>query len=135
MTVRFRSAKLAALAVVSHILYGFEYAVQVRPATTPTKRTKPSLKPWTREDLPRVILIDPADTGRYRTETGSADGSHASPRPHARRAHYRTLRAERFKENRGRRIAIRQAWIGDAQWEHAGQIYKVLPSPIPLIRP
>jgi len=123
------------LAAISHILYGFEYAVEVRPAKTAERKTKPTLKPWTREDLPRIILIDPAEIGQYRKCSAGTGKTNASARPHQRRAHYRTLRAERFGNNCGKKIAIRQAWIGDTEWEHEGQIYKVLPTPATVVKP
>lgn len=47
---------------------------------------------------------------------------------HNRRAHYRTLRSERFRYARGKRIFVRATWVGPKEWKDAGgkQIYHIL---------
>lgn len=43
---------------------------------------------------------------------------------HARRAHYRLLKSEKFRNKRGKRIFIRSTWIGPKEWEDTkGNIY------------
>lgn len=104
-----------------------EYMVerrQILPVTRQKKAAKTNeSKPWLREDLPHIILIDPGKVNDYRSvPSGSA---HASPRPHQRRGHWRVLSADRYREKR--KVRVRQAWIGDPEWQCDGQSYKVLP--------
>ena len=82
-------------------------------------------KPWTRNDLKTVIVIDLAEAKRYghRIDRG---GSHASPSPHVRRGHYATLRAKRFGLNVGKRVWRKQAWVGDTEWVFDGSHYRVV---------
>lgn len=48
-----------------------------------------------------------------------------SPVPHARRRHFRTLRSDRFKESRGKRIIVAASWVGPTEGEHDGRKYEV----------
>lgn len=84
-------------------------------------------KPWLRDDLPRTIMLDLTSAKRYGHP--NRGGTHASPHPHQRRGHFKTLRAERFGENRGKRIWTRPAWVGDREWIYNGATYKVLDLP------
>jgi hypothetical protein len=47
---------------------------------------------------------------------------------HNRRAHYRTLRHQRYRFARGQRVLVRAAWVGPKEWKDEGgkQIYKIL---------
>jgi hypothetical protein len=47
---------------------------------------------------------------------------------HARRAHYRELRAARFRFARGKRVFVRASWVGPKEWREEGsrQIYRIL---------
>jgi hypothetical protein len=47
---------------------------------------------------------------------------------HNRRAHFRTLRHERYRFARGQRVFVRAAWIGPKEWRDEGgrQIYRIL---------
>jgi len=47
---------------------------------------------------------------------------------HNRRAHYKTLKHERFRFARGKRIFVKATWIGPKEWADEGgkQIYKIL---------
>src|SRR5262249_22043072 len=47
---------------------------------------------------------------------------------HNRRAHYRTLRHQRFRFARGKQIFVRDTWVGPKEWKDEGgrQIYKIL---------
>jgi len=99
------------------------------PAARAAKTAKTAdLKPWLDERLPQIILIDPNRVNEFRDGRPTAGGTHASPRPHQRRGHWKTLSAERFKEARGKRLWIKPTWVGDTEWECDGQVYKVLPA-------
>jgi hypothetical protein len=47
---------------------------------------------------------------------------------HNRRAHYKTLRHERFRFARGKRIFVKATWVGPKEWRDEGgkQIYRIL---------
>lgn len=48
---------------------------------------------------------------------------------HARRAHFRTLRHEKFKANIGKRIWVHSCWVGPKEWEGTdAKIYRVVAS-------
>ncbi len=97
-----------------------------KEAGSERSRRTARLKPWLDERLPQVILIDPDRVGDFRTAGGGTGGAHASPCPHQRRGHWKTLSAERFKAARGRRLWIKPLWVGDRVWERDGQVYRVL---------
>lgn len=84
-----------------------------------------SKKPWLREDLPSIILIDPNDTKSYGRKD-SQGGTHASPRPHQRRGHFRKLISEKFKFKKDQIIKVKSCWVGDSEWVYNGSTYKVL---------
>jgi hypothetical protein len=45
---------------------------------------------------------------------------------HARRAHYRLLKSERFKSKKGSHVFVKATWVGPTQWEDgSGSIYKI----------
>jgi len=50
---------------------------------------------------------------------------------HSRRAHYRTLKSERFRFAKGTQVFVKSAWVGPKEWRDAGsrQIYKILNQP------
>jgi hypothetical protein len=82
-------------------------------------------KPWLRDDLPSIILIDPNDTKSYGRKE-SQGGTHASPRPHQRRGHFRRLRSDKYKLKKDTVVKVRSCWVGDPEWVHNGSIYKVV---------
>lgn len=93
------------------------HVVEVRPS----RETKTRAKPWTREDLPRLILLTPQEAQRYQLHGG---GTHASPHLHQRRGHWRELVSERFREKR--RVWVRPTWVGKTEWEYRGATYAVV---------
>jgi len=52
------------------------------------------------------VLLDPDEVQEIKRSTGEAEGTHASPRPHTRKAHRRVLRSDRFKNAKGRVIEV-----------------------------
>jgi hypothetical protein len=56
---------------------------------------------------------------------------------HNRRAHYRTLRHERYRFARGQRIFVRATWVGPKEWQDSGgkQIYRILEPVTPEANP
>ena len=52
-------------------------------------------------------------------------GNGSSKAPHERSGHYRTLKADRYKENRGKRIWVKPTWIGPSEVINGTKKYKV----------
>lgn len=105
------------------------YPVTIKPereTLTPKQARKlaktNNTKPWLNPRAPRVIMLNP--TKRY-PEHGRG-GSHASPMPHQRRGHWRTLQAERYGDRRGQRVWVKPAWIGPLEWAYKGNVYRVI---------
>lgn len=82
------------------------------------KNGKPPLKRVTRVDGQQYITA--LQETERRERDGTAGGTHASPRPHLRRAHIRTLA-------NGKRIGIHAMWINvsDEVRQMAREKYKV----------
>jgi hypothetical protein len=99
-----------------------DHPVEVRPAAprTPKAAKTAKKKPWLAEH-PHVIMIDPTRVREYGHPSGG--GTHASPRPHQRRGHWRRLEHPRFGQPRA--VFVRSAWVGAAEWQHEGAIYRV----------
>lgn len=111
-----------------------EHQIQVRSNYTQTNRQRKTAqsKPWIREDLPRIIMLDLAKANAlgHRANLG---GTHSAPIPHRRRGHWHTLSHKKWKRNRDgsvRRIWVRPAWVGDKEWVHKGSTYRVLDAEI-----
>ena len=123
-------ARAVIVAAFSYLEETDEHLVEVRPPpiTEPRMKRKAAktkrLFPWLDQNAPRVILLDPSK--QYPSHGRSFRGTHAPPIPHQRRAHWRTLRSERYGKRRGERVRVRSAWIGDREWIHRGSVYHVL---------
>lgn len=62
----------------------------------------------------------------YRLVTGDRSAEGIKRAAHARRRHWRTLRAERFKEEkRGTRVCVRECWVGPRERVDGDVRYKV----------
>jgi len=106
---------------IRQISFGDRHWVEEKAA--PISGESHTKKPWTRGDLPRIILIDPNSPLFPRHDLG---GHHASPSPHRRRGHFRELRSPRFVRKCGQKVWTRPAWVGPETWEANGKSYRVL---------
>jgi hypothetical protein len=69
-----------------------------------------------------TLLVFPRSEGQ-RLIVGEEGGPRLT-RGHSRRRHWRTLRSERFKQP-GRRVLVRECWVGPQETERNGHRYKV----------
>jgi hypothetical protein len=104
------------------------YVVRVEPPVEPKKKRKPQAKKMRRySEREHFILLDKTQLTEawHRTHQG---GTHASPLPHLRRGHYKTLRAEKWKENRGKIIWVRATHVGGevVEWRQGNTVYRVV---------
>lgn len=110
------------------------YVVEECPAHVPDNRGvdgKPPKKADRFHDRERWILLDPeAVRQRFLSRSdGPPVGEHASPLPHLRRSHTRTLRSERYRFKRGAIINIRPMWVGERNWANGRLKYRVVSRP------
>ena len=118
----------AGLASVQMIALTNDRLVAVQQDSPRTKRQRRhdssarKERPWMRTDLKRYILLQPG----HARDHGHPQGTHASPEPHQRRAHWATLRHPRYGQNVGKKVWRRSTWVGDPEWVWNGNRYKVL---------
>ncbi len=115
----------------SMVLACFAYLAQCPDRTVEIRKANPrnpigskrvKNKPWRRDDLPHLILLDPTRAVRYGcfpTATGDGESKRKSPMPHGRRGHYRYF-------NDGTHTFVRPAWIGPREWTNNNVVYKVV---------
>ena len=101
------------------------YAAETRRRQSAHSACRNEKKPWLREDLPSIVLLDPNKPKTFREHT-TPIGTHASPTPHQRLGHYANLRSEKFKNKKGQRIWRKGTWVGDEEWVFNGRHYKLL---------
>lgn len=74
---------------------------------------------------PHYIMLRPQE---IRERLGIGDEpvhDRKSPTPHARRRHYRTLKADRFVNAQGKTVVVSASWVGPSEGEYKGRTYKV----------
>lgn len=110
---------------VSFLLRSPKQLVERRPAAPRTGAKTHRLKPWLRDDLASIILLDPDEAAAVGHRRDAPGDPLRHPRPHSRRGHVRILERD---EHGGvlRKTYVRPSWIGPRQWEFAGSYYKVL---------
>lgn len=132
----YRNHLIMSAILASHMNMTQEYMVELRPEVVlPRRNGAKDKKPWTYEYLPRIILIDPNKPSPHFPPVEAVNtigtvaatvGTHATPRPHQRRGHYRKYKSDRFRYMKGKTVFVKPSWIGPEQWIKEGQVYKVL---------
>lgn len=110
--------------LMAHLKYGDKHAVEVVPEKP--KRVSPALtrdRPWIAATGPRVLLLD-----RMPTTQSQGTGTHASPKPHRRRGHWKTLSHPRFRHHPkyGKKIYVKPSFVGPRQVSYEGNIYRLV---------
>ena len=110
--------------LMSHLKYGDKHVVEV----TPNKPSKisPALKrnrPWSGANGPQVLLLD-----RMPATQSEGTGTHASPKPHRRRGHWKTLSHPRFRHHPQyqKKIYVKPSFVGPKQVSYEGNIYRLV---------
>jgi hypothetical protein len=112
---------MAALEQLQYVDLPAHYVVEERPDSVPADRPEQagSEKKAARYDRrERWVIMDPEEICVRMTNRSDkpAVGTHASPLPHLRRSHSRTLRSDRYKFRKGEVINVRPTWVGDREW-------------------
>ena len=113
--------------LMGHIKYGSKHVVEVTP--TPDKLAKAKRnpanrkRPWNKASGPHVLLLD-----RMPTEKTESMGTHASPKPHRRRGHWKTLSHPRFRHHPQyqKKIYVKPSFVGERQVTYEGNIYRLV---------
>ncbi len=111
-----------------YIKEGDKHPVEVR-AKAPANPNAPTNKsaPW-RIKGPSLLLLD-----RMPSQTAPGTGTHASPTPHRRRGHWRTLSHPRYKNHPqyGSKIYVKPSFIGPVQEVYQGNVYRLIQPDVP----
>ena len=114
--------------MMSYLKYGPKHLVEVFPSDTVKKR-KGSLakkRPWLNATGPKVLLLDRMPS----TQKEHQGGTHASPKPHRRRGHWKTLRHPKYRHHPKYQVEngvfIKPSFVGPKEAEYEGNIYKLV---------
>jgi hypothetical protein len=113
--------------LMAYIKYGDKHVVEVTP--TPDKLAKAKRnpinrkRPWAKSSGPHVLLLD-----RMPSRQSESTGTHASPKPHRRRGHWKTLSHPRFRHHPQyqKKIYVKPSFVGDKQVTYEGNIYRLV---------
>jgi hypothetical protein len=95
-------------------------------------RGEPRSVEWTKARTHYTIIYHDHPANRPTVRSGDrvrVDENETLTRmAHARRAHYKTLRHDRYRFMRGQRVKVKACWVGPKEWKDAGgrQIYRLL---------
>jgi hypothetical protein len=101
-----------------------KHPVEVVPVKQNTKKTALNKDaPWRRATGPRILFLDRMPT----TQTEST-GTHASPKPHRRRGHWRELSHPRYRHHPQykQKIWVKPSFIGPEQAVYEGNLYRLI---------
>lgn len=113
--------------LMSHIKYGDKHVVEVTPTPDKLEKAKRNpvnrKRPWAKSSGPNILLLD-----RMPTEKTESTGTHASPKPHRRRGHWKTLSHPRFRHHPQyqKKIYVKPSFVGERQVTYEGNIYRLV---------
>lgn len=118
-------------AIIEFILSYFKWA-ECENQFLMTRQTKPTKsdiksakkKPWLRTDVPHYIYLNQFPSDHHKSSSTGGDGS--SKRGHNRRAHWRYLKSDRYTHAQGKRIRIKESWVGPTETTYHNSTYTVL---------
>lgn len=105
--------------------YGDKHIVEVVPtkAKVQKKSALHKNRPWTTASGPHILFLD-----RMPTTQKEGTGTHASPKPHRRRGHWKTLSHPRFRHHPQyqQKIYVKPSFVGPRQTTYEGNIYRLV---------
>ena len=80
-------------------------------------------RPWLTASGPHILFLD-----RMPTTQKEGTGTHASPKPHRRRGHWKTLNHPRFRHHPQyqQKIYVKPSFVGPRQTTYEGNIYRLV---------
>jgi hypothetical protein len=100
-----------------------KHPVEVVPVKQPKKTALNKDAPWRRATGPRILFLD-----RMPTTQVESTGTHASPKPHRRRGHWRELSHPRYRHHPQykQKIWVKPSFIGPEQAVYEGNLYRLI---------
>ena len=111
----------------AYLKYGDRHAVEVLPSADKLAKAKRNpanrTRPWNTASGPHVLLLD-----RMPGTQREGPGTHASPRPHRRRGHWKTLQHPRYRHHPQyqKKIYCKPSFVGPRQVNYEGNIYRLV---------
>ena len=122
------AAQLAKVADLHcYLKYGDRHAVEVLPSAERLAKAKRNPanrnRPWNTASGPHVLLLD-----RMPATQKPGCGTHASPKPHRRRGHWKTLSHPRYRHHPQfqKKIYCKPSFVGPKQATYEGNIYRLV---------
>ena len=111
----------------NYLKYEDKHLVEVLPAKPKPPRNTPLTKnrPWLNATGPHILLLDRMPTTQNNSHQG---GTHASPKPHRRRGHWKTLQHPKYRHHPQykKKIYIKPSFVGPKQVTYEGNIYRLV---------
>ena len=113
--------------LMTYLKYGDKHLVEVIPAQPHTKLRNNELakkRPWLNATGPHMLLLDRMPA----TQKEHQGGTHASPKPHRRRGHWKTLKHPKYRHHPQyqKQIYVKPSFVGPRQVTYEGNIYRVV---------
>ena len=111
----------------AYLKYGDRHAVEVLPSPEKLSKAKRNPanrnRPWNTASGPHVLLLD-----RMPATQKPGCGTHASPKPHRRRGHWKTLSHPRYRHHPQyqKKIYCKPSFVGPRQTTYEGNIYRLV---------
>lgn len=111
--------------LMTYMKYGEKHAVEKFPAK-PKKTVGPlaEKRPWVNASGPHILLLDRLPN----TQKPHQGGTHASPKPHRRRGHWKTLNHPRYRRHPQyqKKIFVKPSFVGPRQTTYEGNVYRLV---------
>ena len=112
--------------LMTYMKYGEKHAVEKFPAKEKKKAVGPlaEKRPWINASGPHILLLDRLPS----TQKPHQGGTHASPKPHRRRGHWKTLNHPRYRRHPQyqKKIFVKPSFVGPRQATYEGNVYRLV---------
>ena len=112
--------------LMTYMKYGDKHAVEKFPAKAKKKAVGPlaEKRPWINASGPHILLLDRLPS----TQKPHQGGTHASPKPHRRRGHWKTLNHPRYRRHPQyqKKIFVKPSFVGPRQVTYEGNVYRLV---------
>ena len=111
--------------LMTYMKYGEKHAVEKLPQKSKKKVSSlAEQRPWLNASGPHILLLDRLPS----TQKPHQGGTHASPKPHRRRGHWKTLNHPRYRRHPQyqKKIFVKPSFVGPKQVTYEGNIYRLV---------